>query len=269
MKPIHHQAKKRFGQNFLHDPTVIGRIVSTINPQPGDNIIEIGPGPGALTQPVLKQAGKLKAIELDRDVIPKLKMYCLGDGELEIVEADALKVDFRQFVTDGKPLRVIGNLPYNISTPLLFHLFGQIDVIQDMHFMLQKEVVDRLVAVPGTKDYGRLSIMAQYYANPELMFLVRPGAFNPPPKVDSAIVRLLPKTPEEHQSTDVKLMNQIVTSAFSLRRKTIRNSLKRFLDSDDFVSLAIDPQARAENLSLNDYIAITDYLKHKAQNEPL
>ncbi len=260
MKPIHHQAKKRFGQNFLHDPTVIGRIVSTINPQPGDTIVEIGPGPGALTQPVLKQAGKLKAIELDREVIPKLKMFCLGDGELEIIEADALKVDFRPFAEGAGSLRVIGNLPYNISTPLLFHLFEQVDVIRDMHFMLQKEVVDRLVAVPGTKDYGRLSIMAQYYANPELMFLVKPGAFNPPPKVDSAIVRLIPKTTEEKQTTDVKLMNQVVTSAFSLRRKTIRNSLKKYLSGEDFETLSINPQERAENLSLADYIKITDYL---------
>ncbi len=266
MKPIHHQAKKRFGQNFLHDPTVIGRIVSTINPQPGDAIVEIGPGPGALTQPVLKQAGKLKAIELDREVIPKLRMFCLGDGELEIIEADALKIDFRQFANGPRSLRVIGNLPYNISTPLLFHLFEQVEVIRDMHFMLQKEVVDRLVAVPGTKDYGRLSIMAQYYANPELMFLVRPGAFNPPPKVDSAIVRLLPKTEEQMQTTDVKLMNQVVTSAFSLRRKTIRNSLKQFLTADDFATLEINPQERAENLSLSDYINITNYLMEQKAN---
>ncbi len=260
MKPFAHKAKKRFGQNFLHDPGVIDRIVATINPQPGDNLIEIGPGPGALTHPVLQRVGQMRAIELDREVIPKLKMFCFGDGELEIIESDALKVNFSEFATESNSLRVIGNLPYNISTPLLFHLFQHLDAIKDMHFMLQKEVVERLVAIPGTKDYGRLSIMAQYYSKPELMFIVKPGAFNPPPKVDSAIVRLTPKSKQEMIKTDVKLMNQIVTSAFSLRRKTIRNSLKNFLESTDFEALQLDPKARAENLSLSDYIAITEYI---------
>ncbi|WP_144392181.1 16S rRNA (adenine(1518)-N(6)/adenine(1519)-N(6))-dimethyltransferase RsmA [Pleionea sediminis] len=263
MKPIHHKAKKRFGQNFLHDPTVIGRIVSTINPKPGDNIIEIGPGPGALTQPVLKQAGKMRAIELDREVIPKLRMYCFGDGELEIIESDALKIDFKEFSDSPRSLRIIGNLPYNISTPLLFHLFEHLEVIKDMHFMLQKEVVDRLCAVPGTKDYGRLSIMAQYYARPEFMFLVKPGAFNPPPKVDSAIIRLTPKEHNEHDQTDVKTLNGVVTSAFSLRRKTVRNSLKSHLSEDELNELDIKPTERAENLTLDQYIRIANYLTAK------
>ncbi|WMS85709.1 16S rRNA (adenine(1518)-N(6)/adenine(1519)-N(6))-dimethyltransferase RsmA [Pleionea litopenaei] len=263
MKPIHHQARKRFGQNFLHDPTVIGRIVATIQPQPGDNMVEIGPGPGALTQPILSQIGSLKVIELDRDVIPKLKMFCLGDGELEVIEADALTVDFAGLSQGTHNLRVIGNLPYNISTPLMFHLFESIDQIKDMHFMLQKEVVERLVAVPGGKDYGRLSIMAQYYAKAELMFIVKPGAFNPPPKVDSAIVRLTPRPAEERANIDVSLMNKVVTSAFSLRRKTLRNSLKAYLSAEDFEHLGIDPKARAETLPPSDFVRITAYLEQK------
>ncbi|NVJ51524.1 MAG: 16S rRNA (adenine(1518)-N(6)/adenine(1519)-N(6))-dimethyltransferase RsmA [Gammaproteobacteria bacterium] len=263
MKPIHHQARKRFGQNFLHDPTVISRIVATIHPQAGDNMVEIGPGPGALTQPVLQRAGRLTAIELDRDVIPKLKMFCLGDGELTIIEADALKVDFAALAATTGSLRVIGNLPYNISTPLLFHLFDAVDVIQDMHFMLQKEVVERLVAAPGSKSYGRLSIMAQYFATPELMFIVKPGAFNPPPKVDSAIVRLTPKTAAQRVPVDLDLMSKVVTSAFSLRRKTLRNSLKSYLDADDFAVLGIDAKARAENLSPEDFIRITHHLEQR------
>ena len=263
MKPIHHQARKRFGQNFLHDPTVIGRIVATIQPQPGDNMVEIGPGPGALTQPILSQIGSLKVIELDRDVIPKLKMFCLGDGELEVIEADALTVDFAGLSQGTHNLRVIGNLPYNISTPLMFHLFESIDQIKDMHFMLQKEVVERLVAAPGGKDYGRLSIMAQYYAKAELMFIVKPGAFNPPPKVDSAIVRLTPRPAEERANIDVSLMNKVVTSAFSLRRKTLRNSLKAYLNGEDFDHLGIDPKARAETLPPSDFVRITAYLEQK------
>jgi len=263
MKPIHHQARKRFGQNFLHDPTVIGRIVATIQPQPGDNMVEIGPGPGALTQPILSQIGSLKVIELDRDVIPKLKMFCLGDGELEVIEADALTVDFAGLSQGTHNLRVIGNLPYNISTPLMFHLFESIDQIKDMHFMLQKEVVERLVAAPGGKDYGRLSIMAQYYAKAELMFIVKPGAFNPPPKVDSAIVRLTPRPAEERANIDVSLMNKVVTSAFSLRRKTLRNSLKAYLSAEDFEHLEIDPKARAETLPPSDFVRITAYLEQK------
>ncbi|MEE4245378.1 MAG: 16S rRNA (adenine(1518)-N(6)/adenine(1519)-N(6))-dimethyltransferase RsmA [Kangiellaceae bacterium] len=263
MKPIHHTAKKRFGQNFLHDPTVISRIVNTIQPQPGDNIIEIGPGPGALTQPVLKKVGKMRAVELDREVIPKLKMFCLGDGQLDIIQADALTVDFSSFAESDGSLRVIGNLPYNISTPLMFHLFTMRNSIKDMHFMLQKEVVDRLVASPGSKSYGRLSIMAQYYCRAEFMFLVKPGAFNPPPKVDSAIVRLTPHPADNSPSTNVELMNKIVTSAFSLRRKTIRNSLKQYLTESDFAQLQLNSKERAENLSLDDFIKITDFLSSK------
>jgi 16S rRNA (adenine1518-N6/adenine1519-N6)-dimethyltransferase len=265
MKPIHHKAKKRFGQNFLHDPTVIDRIVACINPKSGDNLIEIGPGPGALTQPVLKKAGAMRVIELDREVIPKLKMFCLGDGDLDVIESDALNIDFTEFADKPQSLRVIGNLPYNISTPLMFHLFQQIEVIKDMHFMLQKEVVQRLVAVPGTKNYGRLSIMAQYYAKPELMFIVKPGAFNPPPKVDSAIIRLTPKQPHEIIPTDVELMNKVVTGAFSLRRKTLRNSLKSFLNEADFAALDISMKARAEELTPEQFISITNYLVQQKQ----
>ena len=194
MKPLHHSAKKRFGQNFLHDPLVISQIVAAINPQSTDNIVEIGPGLGALTRPVLQQATKLKVVELDRDIIPKLKVICFGDGELEIIEADAIRLDFQPLTDSAQSLRVIGNLPYNISTPLLFHLFSFSPWIKDMHFMLQKEVVERICAQPGGKDYGRLSVMSQFYAQPEFLFVVKPGAFKPAPKVDSAIIRLTPKS---------------------------------------------------------------------------
>ncbi len=265
MKPIYHQAKKRFGQNFLHDPSVIERIVATIDPTPGDNLIEIGPGPGALTQPILRKAGKMKAIELDREVIPKLKMFCLGDGELEVIESDVMKVDFAAFADAPHSLRIIGNLPYNISTPLMFHLFNYLPLIKDMHFMLQKEVVERLCTVPGNKDYGRLSIMAQYYAKPEFMFVVKPGAFNPPPKVDSAIVKLTPKADSERLQLDVKLLNQIVTSAFSLRRKTIRNSLKNYLNETEIDTLGLNSKARAEELSLQDFAAICNFVEQKQE----
>ena len=265
MKPIHHQARKRFGQNFLHDPQVIGRIVASINPKEGDNIVEIGPGPGALTRPILQKAKRMRAIELDRDVIPKLKMFCFGDGELDIIESDALKIDFAELADGPGSLRVIGNLPYNISTPLMFRLFEQIAYIKDMHFMLQKEVVERLVAVPGTKDYGRLSIMTQYYCQANLLFIVKPGAFNPPPKVDSAIVRLEPKKDAKFIETDVKLLNRIVTSAFNLRRKTIRNSLKEFLNEEDFDELDLNSKERAENLDLPTFIRITEWVKNRQQ----
>lgn len=199
-----HKPRKRFGQNFLHDKMVIQRIVNSINPRMGEHIVEIGPGEGALTELVLDKIGIMDVVELDRDLIPLLKIRFVTQEGLTIHQADALKFEFCQLQHDEQKLRIIGNLPYNISTPLLFHLFDNNHCIQDMHFMLQKEVVDRIVAKPGDSAYGRLSIMLQYYCHAEYVFTVKPGAFRPAPKVDSAIVRLVPhaKPPVEINNFD-------------------------------------------------------------------
>ncbi len=257
-----HKARKRFGQNFLHDQAIIGRIVKSIHPKPGQKLIEIGPGLGALTTHVLPIVKSLDVVELDRDVIPKLQVACDGMGELRIHQSDALKFDFAEFAGDEK-LRVFGNLPYNVSSPLMFHLFDAADHIADMHFMLQKEVVERLAAKPCTKAYGRLTVMAQYYCQVEFLFVVKPGAFNPAPKVDSAIVRLTP-----HQNrlevADIKLMEQILAAAFSKRRKTLRNALKEYISADSLQQLAIDPARRPETLTVAEYVAVTNQV---AQNQ--
>ncbi|MFT5210877.1 MAG: 16S rRNA (adenine1518-N6/adenine1519-N6)-dimethyltransferase [Flavobacterium sp.] len=246
------RARKRFGQNFLQDQNLIRKIIQVINPQPGDHIVEIGPGRGALTELLLKSGCKLDVIEIDRDLVASMRQK---HPDLNVIESDVLKFDFTQIKAD-KPFRVVGNLPYNISTPLLFKLFGNLDLIKDMYFMLQLEVVNRLVASHSHSDYGRLSIMSQYYCDNELMFTVPPEAFVPMPKVMSAIVKLLP-TKEKRISADTALLEKILIQAFSMRRKTIRNALKGFVNAEQIVSLDLDPRARPENLSLNDYLSIT------------
>jgi len=254
-----HVARKRFGQNFLHDPTIIGRIISSINPKPAEHLVEIGPGLGALTEEILELTGALDAVELDRDLIPVLRTkFFRYEHNFQIHEADALKFDFQSLQTDERPLRVIGNLPYNISTPLIFHLLSFSGLISDMHFMLQKEVVERLAAQPGEDHYGRLGIMAQYYCQVDKLFIVPPGAFNPAPKVDSAIVRLVPHTtlPIEAKSTD--LLADVVRTAFGQRRKTLRNNMKGLITGDQLEGLNIDPSLRPERLSLTDFVAIAD-----------
>ncbi|MGB0714186.1 MAG: 16S rRNA (adenine(1518)-N(6)/adenine(1519)-N(6))-dimethyltransferase RsmA, partial [Gammaproteobacteria bacterium] len=220
-----HRARKRFGQNFLHDRSVIERILRAINAQPADNIVEIGPGLGALSAPLLDRLETLHVVELDRDVIPRLRVACHDSAALMVHEADALRFDFRPLADKG-PLRVVGNLPYNISTPLIFHLLDQAPVIHDMHFMLQKEVVDRITASPGNKDYGRLSVMVQYRCKAEKLFTVGPGAFRPAPKVDSAIVRLTPYATPPVEVTDKDVFAQVVARAFNQRRKTLRRTFK-------------------------------------------
>jgi len=260
--PSRHQAKKRFGQNFLQDFTVIDRIVAEINAKPGQHIVEIGPGLGALTKAVLKNSGRITVIELDRTVIPKLRFNCDGLGELEIIETDALRCDFAQF-GGGDKIRVIGNLPYNISTPLLFHLFAQIEHIEDMHFMLQKEVVQRLVAEPGSKQYGRLSVMAQLFCECQQLFIVPPEAFYPAPKVDSAVVRLIPRQ-QRLAVADSKLLGQVVLEAFNQRRKTIRNCWKKRLSDDDFASLQLNPSLRPENLDVETFVKVANYCAQQA-----
>lgn len=260
-----HKARKRFGQNFLHDHGIIQRISTAIMPRPGDKMVEIGPGQGALTEYMLEGAGALDVIELDRDLIPTLKLRFGLNKEFRIHEGDAMKFDFDSLKTDDRQLRIVGNLPYNISTPLIFHLLSHQNIISDMHFMLQKEVVLRLAAKAGDNHYGRLGIMTQYYCDVEYLFTVGPGAFKPAPKVDSAIVRLIPHKTLPHPCKDVKKLETVVRDAFSQRRKTIRNTLKKHLKADELEALGIDPGARPEVLTLADYVQIADYLIDKSK----
>ncbi|MDH5258913.1 MAG: 16S rRNA (adenine(1518)-N(6)/adenine(1519)-N(6))-dimethyltransferase RsmA [Gammaproteobacteria bacterium] len=258
-----HKPRKRFGQNFLHDAGIIHQIVFAISPQPNENIVEIGPGKGALTGPILEQTGTINVVELDRDLIPLLQENLHGKGELTVHSADALKFDFAQLSDDKNDLRIIGNLPYNISTPLLFHLTSFLPHIKDMHFMLQKEVVDRIVAEPNTKAYGRLGVMLQYYCNVEKLFIVKPGAFFPPPKVDSAIVRLIPREKPPVDVKDEKVFSKVVTQCFAMRRKTLRNNLKDTLSSEEIESVGIDPGCRAETLTINEFAALGNLVAEK------
>ncbi|WP_416305991.1 16S rRNA (adenine(1518)-N(6)/adenine(1519)-N(6))-dimethyltransferase RsmA [Neptunicella sp. SCSIO 80796] len=258
-----HTARKRFGQNFLHDQYVIDQIVSAIAPNNDQTLVEIGPGLGALTEPVCELVDKLNVVELDRDLAKRLRSHPFIGSKLNIIEADALKYDFSQLIEQGKPIRVFGNLPYNISTPLMFHLFSFADKVQDMHFMLQKEVVNRLAATPGNKNYGRLSVMAQYHCQVIPVIHVPPGAFNPPPKVDSAVVRLVPHQEKPCPVTDEALLNQVCAAAFNQRRKTLRNSLKNEISEQEIVALDINPELRAENLSLADYTRLANFVHSK------
>jgi 16S rRNA (adenine1518-N6/adenine1519-N6)-dimethyltransferase len=260
--PIH-TIRKRFGQHFLHDPQIIQRLVDMIDPQPGQHLVEIGPGQGALTVPVLKKTRQLEVIEIDRDLIPLLKMHCLDKGDLLVHSADALKFDFASIAKTAQSLRVIGNLPYNISTPLIFHLLKYAEYIMDMHFMLQKEVVERLAAQPGTAAYGRLSIMLQYHCQVMPLFDVPAAAFYPPPQVDSGVVRFLPHREKIHSLHDYSHFALIVREAFSHRRKTLRNSLKRIISEEAWAQIPIDSHLRPEQLSVEDYVAISNRLQPK------
>ncbi|MGO1691633.1 MAG: 16S rRNA (adenine(1518)-N(6)/adenine(1519)-N(6))-dimethyltransferase RsmA [Marinobacter sp.] len=258
-KKAGHQARKRFGQNFLHDPGVIERIIRAIHPKPDDAIVEIGPGLGAITEEILAVNPKLQVVELDRDLIPVLRTKFFNYPDFRIHEADALKFDFSQ-LSDEKPLRIIGNLPYNISTPLIFHLLAQAGVVQDMHFMLQKEVVQRMAAVSGDNNYGRLGIMTQYFCKVQPLFEVGPGAFRPAPKVDSAIVRLVPYTELPHPAKDLGTLQAVVRTAFNARRKTLRKALGSLVTVEQLQALGINDGLRPENLSLADYVSIADML---------
>jgi len=261
-----HRPRKRFGQNFLHDPAVIGRIIRAIDPRPDEHLVEIGPGLGALTRPLLSAVGHLAAVEIDRDVIPHLKEICDGSGELRIHNLDVLKCDFAT-IAAGQALRLVGNLPYNISTPLLFHLLKQLPVIRDMHFMVQKEVAERLAAAPNTEHYGRLGIMVQLRCTVELLFTVGPGAFKPAPKVDSAVVRLIPHREMPVKIIDERRFAELVTRAFSQRRKTLRNALKGLLTTEQIEALGIDPMRRPETLGLADYAALSNALSENVRQE--
>ncbi len=252
-----HRPRKRFGQNFLHDPGIIQRIVDSIAPQADDELIEIGPGQGAITLPLLAAAGHLQAVELDRDLITPLADRAAGIGQLTIINRDALQVDFCALRTnEHKRLRLIGNLPYNISTPILFHLLAQQSCIRDMHFMLQKEVVDRMAAGPGNSSYGRLSVMVQLHCAVTPLFTIGPGAFRPPPKVDSAFVRLTPHATPPVEVEDPDAFARIVSAAFGQRRKTLRNALRELLSADDISAAGVDPGARAERIDLAGFAAL-------------
>lgn len=252
-----HRPRKRFGQNFLHDQGIIRRILTAIGPQPGDHLVEIGPGQGALTLPLLQAAGTLEAVEMDRDLIPRLRARCADVGQLRLHQGDALRVDFRQCHDGAGALRIVGNLPYNISTPLLFHLLSQSDCIRDMHFMLQREVVDRIAAGPGNRTYGRLSVMIQYQCLVEPLFRVPAGAFTPAPKVESAVIRLTPRPPTE-QVRDRARLETLVTAAFGQRRKTLRRSLAPHLCKASIEAAGIEPGARAEQLSVADFVRLAN-----------
>ena len=251
-----HVARKRFGQNFLVDGGVIGAIVSAINPARTDTVVEIGPGLGAITVPLLERVDHLHVVEIDRDLIARLKkQHPLA--RMTIHEGDALAFDFASI---GRDLRLVGNLPYNISTPLLFHLASYGQQVRDMHFMLQKEVVERMVAEPGCADYGRLSVMLQYSFWLEWLIDVPPESFDPPPKVDSAVVRLIPKPLSLLTAKDPARLSSLVQSAFAQRRKMLRNNLKGILDDAGFAALAIAPTQRPEDLPLEDYVRIANFL---------
>ncbi|RPH26121.1 16S rRNA (adenine(1518)-N(6)/adenine(1519)-N(6))-dimethyltransferase RsmA [Buttiauxella warmboldiae] len=264
-----HLARKRFGQNFLNDQFVIDSIVSAINPLKGQAMVEIGPGLGALTEPVGERLDEMTVIELDRDLAARLQTHPFLAPKLTIYQQDAMTMDFGELSQKiGQPLRVFGNLPYNISTPLMFHLFSYTDAIADMHFMLQKEVVNRLVAGPNCKAYGRLSVMAQYYCNVIPVLEVPPTAFTPAPKVDSAVVRLVPHATIPNPVKELRVLSRITTEAFNKRRKTIRNSLGHLFSPEVMAELGIDATLRAENISVAQYCQLANYLAEHPQQQP-
>lgn len=264
-KGIHHghKARKRFGQNFLTDDSVIEGIVRAIAPKEGDNLLEIGPGLGAITEPVAELTDLLKVVELDKDLAERLTTHPFIGKKLKIYQADALQFDFNEIMDPEQKMKVFGNLPYNISTPLLFHLYEFLDGIENMHFMLQKEVVNRMCAAPNSKAYGRLSIMTQYYCKTIPVIEVPPNAFVPPPKVDSAVIRLIPKDKELRTRANPKTLNRVCLEAFNQRRKTLRNSLSNLVTVEELEQLNIDPSLRAENLSLDQFIAVANYVDNK------
>jgi 16S rRNA (adenine1518-N6/adenine1519-N6)-dimethyltransferase len=244
-----HIPRKRFGQHFLADDAIIDAIVRAIAPKPGQAMVEIGPGLAALTQPLVERLGHLTVIELDRDLAARLREH----GQLDVIESDVLKVDFKALAAQKGKLRVVGNLPYNISTPILFHLLDAADAIEDQHFMLQKEVIDRMVAAPATSDYGRLSVMLQWRYEMENILFVPPESFDPPPRVDSAVVRMVPRAAPK--ALDVKRLEEIVQVAFSQRRKLLRHTLGRWLEEKGVAS-RFDLQRRAEEVPVEEFVAL-------------
>ncbi len=256
-----HRARRRFGQNFLVDRCYIDRIVAAVDPRPGDVMVEIGPGLGALTRPLLARVDHLHVVEIDRDLAARLRQE-LPPERVTIHQADALAFDFAAL---GARLRVVGNLPYNISSPLLFHLASYERRLVDLHVMLQKEVVDRMIAQPGTADYGRLSVMLQVRFRIERLFVVPPGAFRPAPQVESAVARLTPRAAARGDVTDEELFARLVAAAFGQRRKTLRNALRPLCGEDMMKTVGIDPAARGETLSVAEFVALANALAAQAQ----
>ena len=258
-------AKKHLGQNFLHDHGVIDKIVQAIAPRPGDVIVEIGPGQGALTFPLLKKHGEITAIEFDRDLHAPLQAAAQAHGVLHLIEGDVLGVDFTALAAargDAQgQIRLAGNLPYNLSSPILFHALDHAAAIRDMHFMLQKEVVERMAAGPGSKVYGRLSVMLQAYCTVTPLFVVPPGAFRPAPKVDSAVVRLTPLPAQQLPDVDFGVIGNIVRAAFGQRRKTLANALSKVMDANTIAAAGVDPRARAEQLQPSDFVALAKQIR--------
>ncbi|HEX6828494.1 MAG TPA: 16S rRNA (adenine(1518)-N(6)/adenine(1519)-N(6))-dimethyltransferase RsmA [Burkholderiales bacterium] len=255
-----HVPRKRFGQHFLHDRHIIDKIVAAVDPRPGDVVVEIGPGLGALTAPLLERVPQLHVVEIDRDLAGRLEAD-FGPERLAVHRADALEFDFGAL---GAGLRLVGNLPYNVSTPLLFHVAQFAGRLRDLHFMLQREVVERMVAAPSSSEYGRLSVMLQYRFDLEKLFLVAPGCFRPPPKVESAVVRLVPLRRHEPVALDEKLFAAVVTRAFTRRRKTLRNALAGVAMVEELQGLGIDPGLRPENLAVADYVRIANLAAGRA-----
>ena len=262
-----HRARKRFGQNFLHDTGVIDRIIRAIAPREGDRMLEIGPGQGAITQSLVDSGVQLDVIEIDLDLVTILKGKFALAKNFTLHEGDALELDFSRLNPAPSSLRVVGNLPYNISTPLIFHLLNNAHLVRDMHFMLQKEVVERMAAKPGGGDWGRLSIMVQYHCRVEHLFNVGPGSFSPPPKVDSAIVRLTPHAVLPHQAKDARALDRIVREAFNQRRKTLRNTLKNVLSSEEIAAAGVDGSLRPEQLDLAAFVRLADQLSEQQAAE--
>jgi len=256
-----HRARKRFGQNFLNDANIIDRIVRSISPKQNDNIVEIGPGQGAITAPLLADCNALNVIEIDQDLIPILLAQFAKYDDFKIHREDALKFDFST-LAEEKPLRIVGNLPYNISTPLIFHLLSFQNKIADMHFMLQKEVVERLASHENDKHYGRLSIMVQYYCQVDYLFEVPPESFDPQPKVDSAIVKLTPHSTLPYVAKDISLLKKIVNLCFQQRRKTLRNSLKQLITQEQMKTLPVDTSLRPENISVEGYVELSNIISN-------
>jgi 16S rRNA (adenine1518-N6/adenine1519-N6)-dimethyltransferase len=260
-----HIPRKRFGQNFLRDAAVIRAIVQAIDPRPDQHLVEIGPGEGALTELLIGRCRRLDLIEIDRDLATLLTRRFAGNASLALHQADALRFPFDTLAPESTPLRIVGNLPYNISTPLLFHLFGFGRHVADMHFMLQKEVVDRLCAAVGSSNYGRLSIMAGYYCQSVPLFDVPPECFEPRPQVTSTVVRLVPHS-EPPVDVDPNVLRPIVNAAFVQRRKTLRNALKHWIEARDLAAIDIDPGLRPQNLSLADFASIARHCRRPAPN---
>ena len=263
-------AKKHLGQNFLHDRSVIEKIVLALDPQPGDVLVEIGPGQGALTFPLLRRHGVLTAIEFDRDLHAPLQAAALAHGQLHLIEGDVLGVDFTALAaTNGDEkgqIRLVGNLPYNLSSPILFHALDHAPVVRDMHFMLQKEVVERMASEPGSKVYGRLSVMLQAYCTVTPLFVVPPGAFRPAPKVESAVVRLIPKGADRIEVVDRRVFAGVVRAAFGQRRKTLRNALNGVADSLQMEAAGLRPDARAEQVDVGSFVRLANLLAGTRDN---